>query len=184
MPLTRAYKQNLMDDKRWHLLMTKPRQEKVAKLNLTQQAYGVFLPHHQVRKRQKTGYTVVREPLFPRYIFIQLSQTQSNWAPIRSTRGVANIVRFGLDVGVVPNELIAALKLSEEAHFAHITAKDAAPSFKQGERVRILEGVMAGYEGIFASSSNEERVHILLDIANKHTKLTLPVNYIAKEDDC
>jgi len=170
-----------MDDLNWYLLSSKPRQEQTAKLNLIQQNYEIYLPYHQVRKRKKTGHTLVTEPLFPRYLFIRLSHTQSNWAPIRSTRGVANIIRFGNANAKVPNVLVSKLKTQEKHHFEQNANALTQPKFKKGEKVRILEGVMAGYDGIFQTESSENRVHILLDIANKYTRVKLPVDYIVKE---
>jgi transcriptional antiterminator RfaH len=35
--------------------------------------------------------------LFPGYLFIQLDEKLENWSPIRSTKGVQNFVKFGLN---------------------------------------------------------------------------------------
>lgn len=39
------------------------------------------------------------ESLFPGYLFIQLDQLNDNWHPIRSTRGVNQLVTFGKQGG-------------------------------------------------------------------------------------
>jgi hypothetical protein len=39
--------------------------------------------------------------------------------------------------------------------------------------VRIVEGVMAGYEAIYHSRSGKERVNLLLEIAEGSAKITL-----------
>lgn len=172
-----------MDDTHWYLLMTKPRQEKLANLNLLAQHYTVYLPHHKIRKRKNGAFIWVEEPLFPRYLFIALSQTQSHWSPIRSTRGVANMVRFGMQVAQVPTALIDLLKAEEHAREASLCEKNAAPVFKPGDRVRIDTGIMAGYEGIFQEESAEKRVHILLDITDTHTRVHVPVSQITGVED-
>ena len=81
----------------WYLIYTKPRQEQRALLNLEQQGYECYLPLHAAEKLQRGKLSVVEEPLFPRYLFIQLdtSQTGKSWGPIRSTKGVSHLVAFG-----------------------------------------------------------------------------------------
>ncbi|HSA40732.1 MAG TPA: transcription termination/antitermination NusG family protein, partial [Mycobacterium sp.] len=49
----------------------------------------------------------VEESLFPGYLFIQLD-AQSNWAPLRSTRGVSRLVVFSGYPLPVPAGLILA----------------------------------------------------------------------------
>ena len=80
----------------WYLIHTKPRQESRAALNLAQQGYQCYLPLMAVERLRQRALTLVLEPLFSRYLFIQLDTSHSgqNWGPIRSTKGVARIVTF------------------------------------------------------------------------------------------
>ena len=73
--------------KNWYLIQTKPKQEKMASQNLINQNFEIYYPKTQIKNK------VVA--LFPRYIFIQLDDQNQNLSPIRSTKGVANFVRFG-----------------------------------------------------------------------------------------
>ena len=57
----------------WYLIYTKAKQEVVTLQNLEQQAYQTYLPTHRARRRLRTQYTLVTEPLFPRYLFIALN---------------------------------------------------------------------------------------------------------------
>ena len=51
--------------------------------------------------------------LFPGYLFIHLDKKQENWSPIRSTKGVLNFVRFGLNYAQVPDTVIEFLKANQ-----------------------------------------------------------------------
>ena len=76
----------------WYLVYTKPQQERVANDNLQRQGYETYLP--MLRKRVKRGKTYHHrlDPLFPRYLFIHLSDQLDDWGPIRSTIGVTHLV--------------------------------------------------------------------------------------------
>lgn len=158
------------DAKAWYLVYTKPRQEGVAQANLERQGYAVYLPRvRQLRRRLGRAVENI-EPLFPRYLFIQLSTHTDNWAPIRSTLGVSSLVRFGPLPEIVPTDLIAALRARE-------TEDGLQPledrGFEAGQAVRIESGPLEGYEGIFLVKSGRDRVMVLLDILGKRTRVTV-----------
>lgn len=151
--------------KAWYLIYSKPQQERLALENLERQGYPSYLPLIRNRKRRKGRYTAVIEPMFPRYLFVNLSDESDNWGPIRSTIGVSNLVRFGLQAARVPDNLIAMMQEREEDGIQML----APPEFKHGDQVRIVEGVMAGYEAIFQARTSKERVVLLLKLAQDRT---------------
>src|SRR3989338_8629396 len=97
----------------WYLLYTKPRSEQVAELNLKRQGYRSYLPFTLERRRHQGTYHLIKTPMFPRYLFIQLNKETDNWSPIRSTKGVTDLVRFGGCPAKVPNDLIETLSQKE-----------------------------------------------------------------------
>lgn len=147
----------------WYLIHTKPRQEKCAFINLEQQGYKCYLPMLAIQ-RPGCGTTSIEEPLFPRYLFIQLEQGNyaKNWAPIRSTRGVSRLVSFGTVPAKVQDELIDLLLQQE------ILAKSTpTPMFEPGEIVRFTQGALDGLEGIYKMPQGEHRVMVLIELMNK-----------------
>lgn len=159
--------QTLTPGRAWYLVYTKARQEEVALVNLERQGYGVYLPRlRQARRRQGRLVDTVG-PLFPRYLFIHLDAGTDNWGPIRSTVGVASLVRFGQEPARVPDALVGFLKEREGAEGLH---QWAAPKFVAGDRVRVAEGAFQGYEGILLARSSRERVLVLLDILGKQVR--------------
>ena len=164
-----------MAGKFWYLVYTKPRQEEVALTNLTRQGYGVYLPRlRQWRKRRGKRLLIV-EPLFPRYLFIHLDSHSDNWIPIRSTLGVMALVRFGTEHARVPDDLIAHLKSHEGAEGLHEWAE---PKLAVGDRVRVAEGPLAGYEGVLLAKSGRERVILLLDMLGNQVRAQLSANQL------
>lgn len=163
-------------EKAWYLIYTKPREEEVAKTNLERQGYTIYLPlAYQYRRRHHRREQVVA-PLFPRYLFIELTQYLDNWAPIRSTLGVSTLVRFGMEPAVVPGDLVEALKARVGPE--GVIDLTATVGFKPGSRVRIAEGGMTGYEGIFLATSSHDRVIILLDIVGKQVRVQVDAAHL------
>jgi transcriptional antiterminator RfaH len=151
--------------KAWYLIYSKPQQERLALENLERQGYPSYLPLMRNRRRRKGRYASIIEPMFPRYLFVHLSDETDNWGPIRSTIGVANLVRFGMQAARVPDNLIDLMHARDEEGVQTL----ATPEIKPGDQVRIIEGVMAGYEAIFQARTGKERVVLLLQLAQDRT---------------
>ncbi len=161
--------------KTWYLIQTKPKSEQIAKENLERQGFEIYLPliFNRVKRRGKTTKAI--QSMFPRYMFISLSDKTDDWGPIRSTIGVSALVRFGVNAAKVPNTLINKLKESENSEGIHeLITKDLAP----GDGLLIVEGPFEGYEATLFSSKNDERIVVLLKIAEKHVKVTLEQSLI------
>lgn len=161
--------------KRWYLVYAKPRQERVARINLERQGYPVYLPlARQVRRRGARTLSTIA-PLFPRYLFVRLDRTIDNWAPIRSTVGVVSLIRFGQQPAPVPDDLIDFLRAREDPEGLHVVA---ATEYRAGARVRITAGGLTGYEGIFVATTSRQRVLVLLDILGKQTRAVIEAGAI------
>ncbi len=159
--------------KAWYLIYSKPRQEQVALANLARQNYVTYLPMTTLKRRRRGQLIDVIEPLFPRYLFIHLDQGVDNWSPIRSTRGVAHLVRFGGVPAQVPDELIALLH-EQENNEGQVAL--SSPTLQPGQNVRVMGGVLTGYEGVVINTSGEERATVLLSLANRYSKIKLDIS--------
>lgn len=161
----------------WFAICCKPRQELIAQENLLRQGYHVYLPRIQVRKRRRGKWIDAIEVFFPRYIFIRVDIAQRSISPIRSTRGVVGIVRFGGQPAVVPDEVINTLLQRENPDSG--LHQDNRPLFCAGEPVKLVEGPLAGMEGIFAQEDGEERAIVLLELLGKTNKIRVSRDWIA-----
>lgn len=161
--------------KSWYLVYAKPRQERIAQLNLERQKYEVYLPlARQVRRSGARRLSMVA-PLFPRYLFVHLDREIDNWAPIRSTIGVVSLVRFGQTPTPVPDDLVGYLRAREDPDGLHVVSID---DYKRGARVRVTTGGLTGYEGIFVAPTSRQRVVVLLDILGKKTRALIEAGSI------
>jgi transcriptional antiterminator RfaH len=158
----------------WHLVYTKVKKETEAERHLTNQGFDVYLPRHKIGVRKQNRYKEVIEPLFPRYIFVNLVAGVHNYAPIRSTRGAVGLVRVGSFPAIAPPSLIEYLRLKEQKA---LMPKPLNP-FKTGDRVHIIDGPFAGYEAIYDCERGEERALILLNLMNQFSKVEMSVHHL------
>ena len=155
----------------WYAVHTKPRQEAVAEKNLRRQDYEVYLPQILERRRRRGHIVQVIEPLFPRYLFIRLNLAVDNAAPIRSTTGVNNMVRFGDQIRPIPDEVIAfLLRSADEKMGLHV---HEPPRLSRGDAVVVLDGPFAGIAGIFEAEKGEDRVMILMQCLGRTAPVAL-----------
>lgn len=166
-------------ERRWYLVYSKPQKEELARVNLERQGYPTYLPIMRTPRR-RSGRRIIRaEPMFPRYLFISLDTERDNWAPIRSTLGVVNLVRFGMFPSPVPDELITAIRTRDNAEGIQDIPLN---TFSEGQKVRIEDGPFMGYEGIFLAQTSQERVMILLDIVGKQARTKVNIEHLGPAD--
>jgi transcriptional antiterminator RfaH len=151
--------------------MTKPANEEVAVAHLQRQGYGVYYPRFLQKTLRRGKWCDRITALFPRYVFARLDSNQQSLAPIRSTIGVANVVRFGIDYIVVPDCVVASLKRNEDATGLHQLRN--ADWFNRGDTVRIAAGSLTGLEGIFESDDGNHRVTVLLNLLGRETRIQI-----------
>ena len=163
--------------KSWYLIYSKHREEKLAQEHLERQDYEVYLPLilGRIKRRGRTEKSI--QPMFPRYLFIHLSDQTDDWGPIRSTIGVSNLVKFGINTAKIPENLITKLKENEENKGFH-DLPDVKLKF--GDDLIIAEGPFEGYEATLLSQNAHDRVTVLLKIAEKHIKIVLNQSLIEK----
>lgn len=147
-------------------------------MNLDRQGFHAFLPRMRVRARRSGRFVNRVEPMFPRYLFVNIDIHQQDCSPIRSTFGVANMVRFGYRHATLPDDLVDGLRAAVDEF--GVVANLTPPELEKGSRVRIIDGLLQGYEGIVEARTGGERVRVLLDLADRHTVAQLSVHEVTR----
>ncbi|OIN93901.1 MAG: hypothetical protein AUJ20_02510 [Comamonadaceae bacterium CG1_02_60_18] len=161
----------------WYLIHTKPRQETLALENLVRQNFKCYLPLLKLQKIRQRKTVWVTEPMFARYLFIQLDARDfgQNWAPIRSTLGVHQMVRFGGQPTKVDNDLIELIRAREQG-------SPAQTLFTAEQKVIVTDGPFAGLEAIYQTTDAQSRSMILLNILSKPVALHIDTASLRRAD--
>ncbi len=150
----------------WYVCLSRPRQETIAVENLERQGFECYLPLWVAENRPPV-------PMFPRYLFVRPKSLNQSLSPIRSTRGVSHLMRFGHELAVASNAIIDAVRDLE------VSVGSLQPSVAPGDTVEILSGPFAGYDAEVVRSG-ATRVIILMQVLGSVQELALPDNSVRR----
>lgn len=159
----------------WHLLRSKPNQDSIAEYNLTNQGFEVFRPI--VGKSIKKGRKNIKSgaSLFAGYMFVKLDLTAQDIVPIRSTKGVLGLIRFGKEFASVPIKIIEYIKKQQQDVNDRLLEIE---SYHKGDDLVIKSGIFKGQNAVFQEYKNSERVVLLLKLISQEQKMTLSLDEI------
>ena len=162
----------------WCVIQTQPNKEYVAKTNLLQQGFEVYLP--QIKKIRKHARKVdeVLAPLFPRYVFVGLDLARDAWRSLNGTRGVSHVLTGESNKpSVVPSAIVESLQQQEEAGVLPV---EGALALVAGDSIRVLGGAFDGQTGIVQNWTDQQRVQVLLTFLGRETQVSLPLSVVER----
>jgi len=159
---------------RWYLVQCRAHQDERALEHLQRQGFECFQPRYKEERIRGGRRELASVPLFPRYLFIRLDRLHDNWLPIRSTRGVIQIVRFNEYPLPVSDAVIENIRLRIEDGWPRKTY------LQSGEPVIVTEGSFSGIEAIFLACDGDRRVILLLNILHSEQRLSFPIGSVRK----
>jgi transcriptional antiterminator RfaH len=162
---------------RWYVVQTQINGEAKATQNLLRQGYEVYLPRYIKRRRHARKVDFVAKPLFPRYLFVAIDMVTQRWRSIQSTSGVSYLDTNGDEPSVVPDGVVRALKVREDAK--GFVTLDAAAAFAPGDKVRVLAGAFMDNTGLFNGMADHDRVSILLEMLGRQVRVVLDTELVA-----
>lgn len=157
---------------RWYVVYTKPKQERTACSQLTNQGFDAFFPLCQKEKLTAGKRVRVSEILFPRYVFIKPKNEYLSFNSVKYTRGVTDFVRFGGQLATVSDQMVAELIAREN--------DVVAPLFSQGEVVEVCDGPFEGISAVFQLPLAEQRCEVLLQLLGRASVVRMPFAHVAK----
>jgi transcriptional antiterminator RfaH len=149
---------------RWYLAYTKPRQEQLALNNLQQQGFDAYLPLYKKFKKTEQGPVALFEPMFPRYILLRPGKPDQSISVVRSTKGIASLVRFGFEPAQIQDDLVQRIRQLEQDR--NLATLQELGNLKAGQTVRLQHSALGGIEGLVQSVSSK-RVAVLLEILGR-----------------
>lgn len=156
-------------DRGWYVVRCKAQEERRAVEHLCNQRFEAFLPTCRLQRRVGSVRREVTVPLFPGYAFVELSSTQHDWSVIRSTRGAVGLVRFGAVTPRVPQAVVQHLREVDG-----LELQPASARLKPGDLVRVVDGPLAGLEGVFEQRDGERRACVLLEWMQRQVRVRVP----------
>ena len=156
---------------RWYVVQTRQGDEERADVNLKRQGFGTYLPRYLRVRAHARRRDVVRRPLFPNYLFVQLDLERDPWRAVNSTFGVRTMVGAAERPLAVLPEVIEEIRGREDERGYVVLS--AGQAFRQGDRIRIVEGPLYKMEGLF-QADDAQRAIVLLDLLGRKARVKVP----------
>jgi transcription termination/antitermination protein NusG len=129
----------------WYVLYTRSRCEQLVYNQLATKGFHVFLPKLERWSRREGQQYLISIPMFPSYLFLHYTMDKLGYIEVRKVRGLVRILGERWDrlsvVADVEMEAIQQVLRSRLPALPH-------PYLKEGQRIRITHGALAGVEGI------------------------------------
>ena len=142
----------------WHVLWAHSHCERLLFDQLSARGYTVFLPELSVWSRRAGARRTLRRPMFPGYLFLHHALDRRSCLELRKARGLVSILGSGWGrPAVLRDQEIDALRaLSESGEPC-----SPYPYLREGMRVRIARGPLAGVEGILVRGQDEQGILVV-----------------------
>lgn len=161
----------------WFAVHVKSRHEFKVSERLVKAGIDVFLPAVERMSRWKDRNKLIQFPLFPGYLFVNITVRHDHTLTVLKTKGV---VRFlGTVPGEpepVPDEQIFWLKkiVGSKANL------DPYPYLQKGQRVRIKQGPLVGVEGLLVEKAGQHKLVLSIDILSQSTSVTIHTSEVER----
>jgi transcriptional antiterminator NusG len=143
----------------WFAVQTRPRHEKKVARTLQEKEIKAFLPLFSSTHCWSDRRRVIHAPLFPSYLFVQISESLDVRVPILRTTGVVGIVGNRGMGATIPEEQIQAVQaiLEQGIPFTSFSFLNA------GQRVRIRGGSLDGLQGILLAKNGDQSLVVSVE---------------------
>jgi transcription antitermination factor NusG len=160
-------------DPKWRVLWTRSHSEQLVHDQLAAKGFNLFLPMMDIWSRRNGQRVHASIPMFPGYLFLHHSLDKVGYIDVCKARGLVKVLGEGWDrLAEVPESEIEAIR---KVHDSRLPAWPH-PYLREGQRVRITQGLLAGAEGILLRSKANKGLLIL--------SIELLQRSVAVEVDC
>ncbi len=139
--------------KRWYAVQTRSNFERRVADGLQVRGVATYLPVLSEMHRWSDRKRRIEVPVFPGYLFVQLSNVAAARLPILETSGSVRIVGSRREPEPVPDQEIESIRRMLSSGYSCHTV----PYIEQGAIVRVVRGPLKNLDGIFLRDKGKGR---------------------------
>ncbi|HAK89671.1 MAG TPA: antitermination protein NusG [Nitrospiraceae bacterium] len=145
----------------WYAIHVRSRHEFKVLDRLTKAGIDAFLPAVERLSRWKDRKKLISFPLFPGYLFVHIRKMYEDMLTVLKTHGVVRFISLiPGEPEAVPDDQIISLKIVLE----NKETVDPYPYLKEGQKVRIRKGPLAGAHGLLVKRESQHMLVLSVDI--------------------
>jgi transcription antitermination factor NusG len=134
----------------WHVLWARSNCEDLVQQQLFGKGFDTFVPMMGAWTTRAGVRCRIEKPMFPGYLFVRGLVDKRSHVEVRKARGLVQVLGQRWDrPAVVPEQEVDAIQKLTRSGLDSF----ATPFLKQGERVRVVFGPLAGVEGTLLRSN-------------------------------
>ncbi len=162
------------EPQQWRIVMTAPRREREAIIELTRAGYVGWFPQETVwvSRPNKRERAKINRPLFPRYVFVALRSNAIR--AIRDCKHITGLLPYRPSEALIDN----LYDRQEGREFDAAKAEADKRKALVGQTVRIVNGPFATFDGL-VTMAEHERIEVLVSVFARPTPVALDFNDIA-----
>jgi transcription antitermination factor NusG len=142
----------------WYALWTHSHCEQLVQEQLHQKGLSAFLPRVDVWSRRRGVRRLIKTPMFPSYLFLQHPMDKDTYLAVIRARGLVRVLGERWDrLAEIPQGEMEAIQRIDAACCRVLPF----PYLKEGQRVRIARGPLAGVEGLLVESRPNKGLLVL-----------------------
>ena len=163
-----------MDEKKWYVIKTNPRAEKVVAERLLEIGIENYLPIRRELKQYKDRKKWVEEVLIKSYVFVNTTERLKN--EVFKVFGVVRFLYVTKKLAVVTDKEIEILQLFCKINELKITVK----GFESGDEVEVIDGALIGMRGILKESQKGNKISIYIEALGLFASVSINIAEVRK----
>jgi transcriptional antiterminator NusG len=151
-------------------------EQRIETMGMKDKIFDIVVPtEEEIEVKEGKRRTVERRE-FPGYILVNMIMTEESWYVVRNTPGVTGFVGMGNTPTPLRPEEVAQIIKRMEAEAPRIKV-----TFRQGERVRIVDGPFNDFRGTVSEIDMERaKVRVMVNFFGRETPVELDFLQVEK----
>lgn len=151
-------------------------EQRIETMGMKDMIFDVVVPTEEEIEVKEGKRRTVERRVFPGYILVNMLLTEESWYVVRNTPGVTGFVGMGNQPTPLRSEEVAQIIKRMEAEAPRIKV-----TFRQGERVRIVDGPFNDFRGTVDEIDMERaKVRVMVNFFGRETPVELDFLQVEK----
>jgi transcriptional antiterminator NusG len=151
-------------------------EQRIETMGMRDMIFDVVIPTQEEIEVKDGKRRTVERHIFPGYVLVNMKLTEESWYVVRNTPGVTGFVGMGNQPTPLRPEEVSQIIKRMEAEAPRIKV-----SFKEGERVRIIDGPFNDFRGVVSEIDMERtKVRVMVSFFGRETPVELDFLQVEK----
>lgn len=151
-------------------------EQRIESMNMKDFIFDVVVPTEEEIEVKDGKRRSVERRVFPGYILVNMIMTEESWYVVRNTPGVTSFVGMGNEPIPLRKDEVSSIVKRMEADAPRIKV-----TFRQGERVRIIDGPFNDFRGTVDEIDMERaKVRVMVNFFGRETPVELDFLQVEK----